>query len=72
MNHRLEEFLAARLARYEVVPHPEAITAREQAASAHTSGWSWAKAVLVRRFAVPEAMTVAGTASRRRHGRGGP
>ncbi|MBI4012387.1 MAG: YbaK/EbsC family protein [Candidatus Rokubacteria bacterium] len=49
MNRRLEDLLAARLARYEVVPHPEAVTAQEQAAAAHTSGWSWAKAVLVKK-----------------------
>ncbi len=49
MNRRLEDLLAARLARYEVVPHPEAVTAQEQAAAAHTSGWSWAKTVLVKK-----------------------
>jgi Ala-tRNA(Pro) deacylase len=49
MNQRLEEFLAARLAKYDVVPHPEAVTAQEQAAAAHTSGWSWAKSVLVKK-----------------------
>jgi Ala-tRNA(Pro) deacylase len=49
MNRRLEEFLAARLAKYEVVSHPEAFTAQEQAAAAHTSGWSWAKVVLVKK-----------------------
>ena len=50
MNQRLEEFLAARLARYEVVSHPEAFTAQEQASAAHVSGWSWAKGVLVKTF----------------------
>jgi Ala-tRNA(Pro) deacylase len=48
VNRRLEEFLASRLARYEVVAHPDAFTAQEQAALAHTSGWSWAKAVVVK------------------------
>lgn len=47
MNQRLQEFLAARLAHYEVVPHPEGFTAQEQASGAHISGWSWAKGVLV-------------------------
>jgi Ala-tRNA(Pro) deacylase len=49
MNRPLEEFLAARLARYEVVPHPEAFTAQEQASTAHVSGWSWAKGVVVKK-----------------------
>ena len=49
MNRRVEEFLAARLAEYDVVPHPEAFTAQEQAAAAHVSGWSWAKVVVVKK-----------------------
>jgi Ala-tRNA(Pro) deacylase len=49
MNRRVEEFLAARLAAYDVVPHPEAFTAQEQAAAAHVSGWSWAKVVAVKK-----------------------
>jgi Ala-tRNA(Pro) deacylase len=49
VNRRPEEFLAARLAQYETVRHPEAFTAQEQAAAAHTSGWAWAKAVLVKK-----------------------
>jgi hypothetical protein len=48
MNRRVEEFLAARLARYDLVPHPEAFTAQEQAAAADVSGWSWAKVVVVK------------------------
>jgi Ala-tRNA(Pro) deacylase len=42
----LLDFLAARLAHYEVVSHPEAYTAQEEAAAAHVSGWAWAKVVL--------------------------
>jgi Ala-tRNA(Pro) deacylase len=49
MNRRVEEFLAARLAEYAVVPHPEAFTAQEQAAAAHVSGWSWGKVVVVKK-----------------------
>jgi Ala-tRNA(Pro) deacylase len=49
MNRRVEEFLAARLAKYALVPHPEAFTAQEQAAAAHVSGWSWTKVVLVKK-----------------------
>ncbi len=49
MNRRIEEFLAARLAQYDVVAHPEAFTAQEQAAAAHVSGRSWAKVVVVKR-----------------------
>jgi Ala-tRNA(Pro) deacylase len=49
MNQGLEEFLAARLARYERISHPEGFTAQEQAATAHVSGWSWAKGVVVKK-----------------------
>lgn len=49
MNKRPEEFLAARLARYEVVSHPEAFTAQEHASTAHVSGWSRAKSVVVKK-----------------------
>ena len=49
MNQRVEEFLAARVAEYAVVAHPEAFTAQEQAAAAHVSGWSWAKVVVVKK-----------------------
>ena len=48
---RLIEFLAARLARYELVPHSEAFTAQQQAALAHVSGWSWAKGVVAKKEA---------------------
>jgi Ala-tRNA(Pro) deacylase len=49
MNRRVEEFLGARLAKYDVIPHPEAFTAQEQAATAHVSGWSWAKVVVAKK-----------------------
>jgi Ala-tRNA(Pro) deacylase len=49
MNQALEEFLAARLARYEMVSHSEAFTAQEQASVAHVSGWNWAKGVVVKK-----------------------
>ena len=48
MNPRLEELLGVRGARYERVAHPEAFTASEEAASAHVSGWAWAKTVVVK------------------------
>ena len=49
MNQLLEEFLAARLAKFEVVSHLEAFTAQEQASTAHVSGWTWAKSVVVKK-----------------------
>lgn len=48
MYRQLDEFLAARGAKYDQVTHPEAFTAQEQAAAAHISGWSWAKVVIVK------------------------
>ncbi|MBI3031233.1 MAG: YbaK/EbsC family protein [Candidatus Rokubacteria bacterium] len=48
MNPSLKEFLASRGAAYEVVAHPDAFTAQEQAAVSHISGRSWAKVVLVK------------------------
>lgn len=48
MYERLEELLGVRGVRYELVPHPEAFTAQEEAAKAHVSGWSWAKTVVVK------------------------
>ena len=48
MNSRLKEFLASRGAKYELVPHPDAFTAQEQAAASHISGRSWAKVVVIR------------------------
>lgn len=48
MNPSLKEFLASRGANYEVVPHPDAFTAQEQAAASHISGRSWAKVVIVK------------------------
>lgn len=44
----MEELLGVRGVRYELVPHPEAFTAQEEAAKAHVSGWSWAKTVVVK------------------------
>jgi Ala-tRNA(Pro) deacylase len=48
MLTRLEEFLGTRGVRYEIVKHPEAFTAQEEAAGAHVSGWTWAKTVVVK------------------------
>jgi Ala-tRNA(Pro) deacylase len=48
MLKRLEEFLQAHAARYELMAHSEAFTASEEAAAAHVSGWSWAKVVIVK------------------------
>jgi hypothetical protein len=65
MNQPLEEFLAAGLAKYEVVTHPEAFTAQEQASTAHVSGWSWAKSVVSRRrrTAMPSSPPAASSTS---------
>ncbi len=48
MNERLERFLAERRARYDIVPHAGGVTAQEQSAVAHVSGWSLAKVVIVK------------------------
>lgn len=48
MHERLQELLGARGVSYELVTHPEAFTAQEEAAKAHVSGWSWAKTVVVK------------------------
>lgn len=48
MHERLEELLGVRGIGYELVMHPEAFTAQEEAAKAHISGWSWAKTVVVK------------------------
>ena len=48
MNPNLKEFLASRGGNYEIVPHPDAFTAQEQAAASHISGRSWAKVVIVK------------------------
>ncbi|MBI1734310.1 MAG: phosphoenolpyruvate synthase [Candidatus Rokubacteria bacterium] len=48
MFQRLEEFLRARQAVFELVTHRGAVTAQEQAASMHTSGWVTAKVVIVK------------------------
>lgn len=48
MDRRLEEFLGARGARYEIVTHAVAVTAQEQAAATHAPGRSVAKVVVVK------------------------
>jgi len=48
MHERLAELLGVHGASYELVTHPEAFTAQEEAAKAHVSGWSWAKTVVVK------------------------
>lgn len=48
MDERLQEFLESRQARYERVEHPGAVSAQEQAAVTHTSGWVFAKVVVVK------------------------
>lgn len=48
MNPRLREFLGARQAKYRLLRHSGAVTAQEQAAVSHTSGWSLAKVVIVK------------------------
>ena len=47
MYQRLEEFLRAKQATYEVLAHTGAVTAQEQAALTHTPGRSFAKVVVV-------------------------
>jgi Ala-tRNA(Pro) deacylase len=48
MHNRLQEYLASRGARFDLVGHPEAFTSQEEAAAAHVSGWRWIKAVVVK------------------------
>ena len=48
MYERLQEFLKARRAEYQLITHTGGVTAQEQAAASHTSGWSWAKVVMVK------------------------
>jgi len=48
MYERLEEFLLSKQATYEMVDHPGAVSAQEQAAVSHTSGWAFAKVVVVK------------------------
>jgi Ala-tRNA(Pro) deacylase len=48
MYQRLEEFLASHGARYEVIAHPVAVTAQEQAAAVRVSGRSVAKVLIVK------------------------
>jgi Ala-tRNA(Pro) deacylase len=48
MYKRLEEFLGKRGAKYRLITHSGAVTAQEQAAQVHASGWSMAKVVIVK------------------------
>jgi Ala-tRNA(Pro) deacylase len=48
MYERLETFLAARQARYELIPHAAAVTAQEQAAVMHAPGMHVAKVLIVK------------------------
>jgi Ala-tRNA(Pro) deacylase len=48
MLQQLDEFLGTHGATYERVEHREAFTSQEEAEAAHVSGWSWAKAVIVK------------------------
>jgi Ala-tRNA(Pro) deacylase len=48
MIQRLEVFLSERQAKFQVVTHAGAVTAQEQAAVSHTSGWSVAKVLIVK------------------------
>jgi Ala-tRNA(Pro) deacylase len=48
MHEPLQELLESRGVGYELVRHPEAFTAQEEAAKAHVSGWTWAKTVVVK------------------------
>ncbi len=48
MYWRLEEFLGAKQAKYEVLTHAGAVTAQEQAALTHTPGRAFAKVVVVK------------------------
>lgn len=48
MYSRLHEFLAARQARFELITHPAAVTAQEQAAAMHEPGASVAKVLIVK------------------------
>lgn len=45
--HRLERLLEERGATFEVIDHPPAYTAQEEAAASHVSGRHWAKTVAV-------------------------
>ena len=48
MYTKLEEFLRAKGAKYQVLVHPGAVTAQEQAAATHTPGGAFAKVVVVK------------------------
>ncbi len=65
LNERLRHLFQRENVRYQILPHPEAVTASEIAAATHVSGKSLAKVVMVRdengalRMAVvPAAMRV--------------
>ncbi len=48
MYERLETFLMAHQAKYEVIRHPAAVTAQEQAAAMHAPGMHVAKVLIVK------------------------
>lgn len=48
MYAKLEEFLRAKQAKYEVLVHAGAVTAQEQAAATHTPGNAFAKVIVVK------------------------
>jgi Ala-tRNA(Pro) deacylase len=48
MHQRLAELLGVRGVSYRLLTHREAFTSQEEAARAHVSGWSWAKALVVK------------------------
>lgn len=47
ITNRVEEFLAENGVDFEVIEHPPACTAQEEAAASHVPGRSWAKTVVV-------------------------
>lgn len=58
INLRLKELLDLNKVEYEVVPHPEAFTARQVAFSAHIPGRRLAKVVVLRDGAGSDVMVV--------------
>ena len=48
MYSKLEEFLRAKQAKYELLIHDGAVTAQEQAAATHTPGGAFAKVIVVK------------------------
>lgn len=55
---RLRELLEKRDAAHEVLEHPKAFTAQEEAAVTHTPGRNWAKTVAVRLDGDPALLTL--------------